>query len=52
MSLFSFEEICQDCIHAVFHTCCNSFCYCKMNSEDDADHLQGKCEHRIREAKP
>jgi len=30
MSLFSDEEICAGCTHAVFHDCCKKFCHCDI----------------------
>lgn len=52
MSLYSYEEICGDCVHAVFHYCdkCQngkSFCHCKEDKSKDVDHSDGSCEHRL-----
>lgn len=49
MSLFSFEEVCNDCVCAKWHQCdeCyndrRSFCCCMAMSETKVDHNTGKC---------
>ena len=35
MSLFTHNEICRYCEHAVWHKCCNSFCRCKIDVTPD-----------------
>ena len=44
MSLYSHEEICKGCIHAVFHECCKKFCHCE--DIDLSDHYKGKCANK------
>ena len=44
MSLFSNEEVCEGCLHAVFHDCCKSFCRCKIDGCIDV--IRGECEDR------
>ena len=51
MSLFSHNEICEGCIHAVFHTCCNNFCRCKEGHEQEVDHIKCECEYKSEEEK-
>lgn len=43
MSLYSEEEICEGCDHAVFHDCCKKFCHCKIKMEQLANDLNGTC---------
>jgi len=42
MSLFTPEESCVDCAHAVFHECCGKFCRCEVNVK--IDQLSGNCD--------
>jgi len=35
MSLYSMEEICEGCIHGVWHRCCGTFCHCEGQCQDD-----------------
>ena len=50
MSLYSFEEICKDCIWANWHGCeeclCNNlhFCHCSKYIALSVDHLTGTCD--------
>lgn len=46
MSLYTEEEICENCIHAIFHTCCGKFCKCEKDYEDMIDHIKGLCEYK------
>ena len=46
MSLYTMEEICDDCKLANGHCCCNNFCHCNKNHEDDVDHNKGTCPHK------
>jgi len=46
MSLYSMEEVCKDCIHAVFHKCCNKFCECKMNVAEEVNGITNTCNER------
>jgi len=46
MSLFSAEEICEFCMHAEWHECCQKFCRCKIGKESDRDHAHGTCESK------
>lgn len=48
MSLYSLEEICIDCLNAVFHKCCNNFCKCKDDHEDIVNYCFGTCEEKIK----
>jgi len=44
MSLYSMEEICSGCIHANWHRCCDTFCYCENTAQDeDINHMDGTC---------
>jgi len=43
VSLFIEEEVCSRCTHAVFHQCCEKFCYCLLGEEPDL--VKGKCEY-------
>jgi hypothetical protein len=43
MSLFSFNEICSGCKHAVFHICCGNFCRCEIDEEDSVNSINGTC---------
>ena len=47
MSLFTAEEICTDCIYAIFHECCHKFCRCM--GYDDRDYIRGKCPNKIKQ---
>jgi len=44
MSLYTNEQVCRGCIHAVFHECCRSFCKCLIG--EDIDELVGTCKSR------
>jgi hypothetical protein len=46
MSLYSLEEICEGCIHATFHDCCNSFCRCGIKVSDDVNGYNGTCKKK------
>ena len=50
MSLFSLEEICEDCRYSNWHDCkiCGrkSFCYCSENNEQYVDCFIGECEYK------
>lgn len=48
MSLFSYEEICEECSDAVFHDCCKKFCKCLTDHKSDCDHVHGQCPYKIR----
>ncbi|MBT6050041.1 MAG: hypothetical protein HOG49_24855 [Candidatus Scalindua sp.] len=43
MSLYSAEEICEDCDYGKWHFCCSSFCKCKLDQEEGRNHLNGRC---------
>jgi hypothetical protein len=43
MSLYSFEEICEGCNNAVFHSCCEKFCHCTLNLTQDANGMDNTC---------
>jgi hypothetical protein len=48
MSLFSFEEICENCKNAIWHNCPEcygdkiKFCHCKINVEELISHYVRK----------
>ncbi len=58
MSLFTFEEICEGCINAMWHGCgqCyqkwvgrgigHSFCHCKINAEQNLNHCHSNCDFK------
>ena len=45
MSLYTHEEVCEDCVNAVFHNCCGSFCSCKV--DDEINPIDGSCMSKI-----
>ena len=49
MSLFTLEEICLACRHAVYHQCCKNFCHCKIADISEPDFYIGKCEQKERQ---
>lgn len=46
MSLYSKEEICEGCVYGIFHKCCNKFCKCSQNHENDANPMSGRCKFK------
>jgi hypothetical protein len=46
MSLYTHEEICEGCISAIWHYCCEKFCSCTLNHKEDCDFYKGKCFHK------
>ena len=46
MSLFTKEEICENCMFASFHECCGSFCRCLKGKEDMASGIRGECSYK------
>lgn len=48
MSLYSQEEICDGCYFSKFHTCCNKFCKCIIDKEDQLDYITGKCAYKMK----
>jgi hypothetical protein len=46
MSLYSEEEVCQECKKAVFHKCCKKFCRCKDGNEAYRNFYNGTCEYK------
>ena len=43
MSLYSPEEICEGCLNAIFHVCCNKFCSCAIDAQNTYDQCSGIC---------
>ena len=52
MSLYSYEEVCDRCAYAEWHTPCDvcgrgvTFCHCTEDREPFVDLLRGRCEHK------
>ncbi len=46
MSLYSKEEICRDCLNAVYCEKCGALEYCKENAMDMVDGIRGFCDQR------
>ena len=50
MALYTTEEICNGCRHAVWHDCekCEkrNFCHCAIDAGDCRDGVSGKCSRR------
>lgn len=46
MSLYTFEEICVGCDFAVWHGCCQRFCYCRKEHGDDTNNREGTCPYK------
>ena len=44
MSLFTNEEVCFDCKHAIFHDCCGKFCKCLVDGKISG--ITGDCEKK------
>jgi len=50
MSLYSMEEICEECIWAMWHICEDcyksspSFCHCEIGEESDVSETTGSCD--------
>ena len=47
MSLYTHEEICEGCVNAIFHECCNKFCHCIIDAEGDVNCYNGTCESKV-----
>ena len=43
MSLYTLDEICEGCQHAVEHDCCGRFCRCRGSHELETDGISGTC---------
>lgn len=43
MALYTMEEICKGCQHAVFHECCGAFCRCRLNRQSLVNGVNGTC---------
>ena len=44
---YDMDDICAGCMHPDFHSCCDTFCYC-MNDvdEEDLDYINGTCKKK------
>jgi len=50
----SLAIICNGCVHALFHKCCDNFCGCRIAVDDEVDHKTATCKRRkekVRKAK-
>ena len=52
MSLYTLDEICEGCQHAVEHDCCGRFCRCAEEHEYEVDGYNGTCPHYRLPAEP
>ena len=44
---YSMDDICTGCIHPDFHSCCDTFCYCMNDvNEEDLDLINGTCKKK------
>lgn len=51
MSLYSFEEVCNECIYSHWHFCdecygSGKFCHCEENHENSISFTRGECEYK------
>jgi hypothetical protein len=47
MSLYTHEEICMNCGHFIFHSCCDKFCNCLEEHESEVNFMNGECDYKI-----
>jgi len=53
VSLYTLDEICEGCQHAVEHDCCGRFCRCRGSHELETDGISGTCPyHELESAAP
>lgn len=43
--MYTVEEICSGCMHAIFHECCGKFCNCAIDKTAYRDTVMGHCRY-------